>query len=231
MKITAVAALVVTSVFVAGSATLYATLPLPELELIERLNAVVQHRFQDLMPANFGMSRIAGPSSFGAHFYPKRTAPRDFQPEGRAEEEVIAALEERRTQVGFYLFGAAISDSPAADMNFRALKGPAVMTSGTLRPAWYPALALPVPNTAAANALPDWNAIYLLARKAMQSFQDGGNGFEAMSGSWTIAARPVIASQEKCVACHNNPAIRPSRATKLGGPIGGVLYAYRHDGR
>jgi hypothetical protein len=229
MRIVEIAGLVVCA---AGCIALFATTgPESDIELIDRLDTIVLHRFADPMPANLGMSRIAGPPSFGEHYSPNWTSLRDFQPERSIEQEAIAALEARHTQVGFYLYGRAIAESAPADLNFRALKGPAVMTRGTPRPAWYPSLPMRtdlIPN-GNANTLPDWNAIYPLARKAMQSFEDGGHGFETELGNWNIAARPVIATQERCVTCHNNPAYRPSHVTKLNETIGGVLYAYRRS--
>jgi len=84
------------------------------------------------------------------------------------------------------------------------------VTRGTPRPAWIP---LP-------GALPDWKTIYPIARRAMKSFEDGGNGFETTVDSWTIAARPVVAAKQTCVACHNH-------SVELNKPIGGLLYAFR----
>jgi hypothetical protein len=52
----------------------------------------------------------------------------------------------------------------------------------------------------------------------MKSFNDGGAGFETEMDSWSIAARPVLASQQRCLGCHD---------ASLNQPIGGVLYAYR----
>jgi hypothetical protein len=115
----------------------------PDLHLIIRLNEAIQHRFEDPAPASLGMSRVMVPPSFGGHFRPDMTLQRDFQPEDLAEHDVIAALEHRQTQVGFYLFGNAITDSDPSHPNFRALKGPGAMTRGTPRPAWYPQLAKP----------------------------------------------------------------------------------------
>jgi hypothetical protein len=71
--------------------------------------------------------------------------------------------------------------------------------------------------------LPDWRTIYPLAQRAMRSFADGGAGFETTIDSWRIAARPVIAGQQKCLTCH--PGV------KLDRPLGGVLYAYRRAGK
>jgi hypothetical protein len=197
----------------------------PDLRLINRLDEAVQHRFEVPMPASLGMSRVIRPSSFGGHFQPNMTLQRDFEPESPAEKEAIAALEQRQIQVGFYLFGATIADSEPAQLNFRALKGPGAMTRGTPRPAWYPLLATPAAPKQ--DTLPDWNAIYPLAREAMKSFQGGGKGFETKLATWNIAARPMTASQERCVTCHSNRAYKPLHEVRLGEAIGGVLYAFR----
>ncbi len=141
---------------------------------------------------------------------------------------------------GIYVFGVDIVTSEPAARNFRALKGPAAITAGTPRPSWYPAdgvnvdyLVVPplitmkserVNRTVAKDALPDWIEIYSTARGAMKSFQDGGKGFETRVGRWTVAARPLVASDVRCVACHN--AMAPGRAA-LQQPLGGVLYAFR----
>jgi hypothetical protein len=188
------------------------------LRMIDQLNQSVQVRFETPPnPAALGMSRILRPRSFGEHFTPQFNTTRDFEPENDGERKAIAALENESVQVGFYLFGRAIAESPAEILNYRALKGPGAMTRGTPRPAWYPALL----NTpvAEADTLPDWRAIYPLAQRAMRSFADGGTGFETSLDSWHIAARPVLASQEKCLSCHHGLA--------LNQPIGGALYAFR----
>jgi len=205
---------------------------LSDVGIIERLDESVQRRFAEPLPGTLGMSRIIIPSSFGRHFQPDLTLKRDFLPENVIEQNVVEELERRRLQVGFYLFGAAITQSTAGILNFRALKGPGIITRETPRPAAYPGviaiIPAPLPAASAPDSLPDWNAIYPLARKAMRSFQDGGKGFDTVFDSWTVAARPVLASQESCVSCHNNPAYgRSVQPVKLNQAIGGVLYAFR----
>ena len=196
-----------------------------DLGTIDQLNECVQLRFQTL-PASasgrfpLGMSRVVRPSSFGQHFVPKFVSQRDFEPGSDREKEVLAKLEDESVQVGFYLFGRAILAGAADLQNPRALKGPGAMTKGTPRPAWYPAGFAPA---APADALPDWRAVYPLAQRAMRSFADGGPGFETTIDSWRIAARPVIAGQQKCLTCHGGVALHQ--------PLGGVLYAYRRAGK
>jgi len=109
---------------------LYATLPtsISDAGLIDRLDKFIQQRFAAPLPGPLGMSRAAVPSSFGAHFQPAATAATDFLPSGAGEQEVIRELEGGKIQVGLYVFGAAITNSPAERMDFRALKGPAAIT-------------------------------------------------------------------------------------------------------
>lgn len=214
--------------------------PASDLRMIDELNECVQWRFQappilarvpDTLangaPA-LGMSRIALPPSFGEHFVPRFDSTRDFKPENDRENKALAALEAVPVQVGFYLFGRAIVDSGIEMHSYRALKGPGAVTRGTPRPEWYPTS---VNTVAPPDALPDWKTVYPLAQRAMKSFDDGGTGFETSIDSWQIAARPVVASQERCVACHNAPGFRTRAPVALNQAVGGVLYAFRRAGR
>ncbi len=214
------------SLCILGCTALFGDNPASEdLPAINVLNVAIQRRFQDPEPGRLGMSRAARPQSFGVHYRPTLISQTDFQPENEAEAFAVSELEQRNDQVGFYLFGLAICDAGAGDLNFRALKGPAAVTKGTPRPAWYPGQ----PRTVTSNpdALPDWDAIYPVARRAMKSFQDGGQGFETTFGKWNIAARPVMASQTRCVACHNSQPGGAAHPAIIQRPIGGVLYAFR----
>jgi hypothetical protein len=192
---------------------LFAGNPKPaDLPLIDRLNEHIQLRFQNPLPDTLGMSRVAVPRSMGTHFRPKLSSPTDFVPENAAERQTVAKLEANRVQLGLYVFGADILKAPAELRSFRALKGPAAITAGTPRPAWYPGTAK-VP--AFPDPLPDWNQIYPVARRAMAAFHDGSAGFETTFGNWDIAARPV-AAEKRCAVCHG---AEPH--------LGGVLYAFR----
>jgi hypothetical protein len=124
--------------------------PIGDLPLVDQLDDCLQARFFNPPPGILGMSRIMWPSSLGGHFLPNMTTQRDFQPENPAEQKVLAALEDRHIQMGLYLFGMAIAHDAPDAFNYRALKGPGIVTRGTPRPAWYPAVAT-VPD-----ALPDW---------------------------------------------------------------------------
>ena len=204
-----------------------------DLRMMDALDEVVQARFADPGAQVFGMSRQLMPGSLGEHFLPAVTRDRDFQPATQEEKAAISALESNHVEVGFYLFGRAVASSESTDLNYRALKGPGAMTAGTPRPSWYPrtALAFSPPQAPSLtekkpDTLPDWQEIYPLARKAMRSFVDGGNGFETEVRGWEIAARPVLASQARCVTCHEQMN-NGSAGFKLHEPVGGVLYAFR----
>jgi hypothetical protein len=173
---------------------------------------LLQKRFVIAEPGVFGMSRMAGPSSMGEHFRPRRASITDFASENSDEAQAVAKLEANHVQVGIYLVGAAILRSQPSRLDYRALKGPATITAGTPRPAWYPG---DFKASASPDPLPDWNQIYPVARRAMASFHDGGAGFETRLGSWDIAARPVTA-EKRCALCHGSET-----------HIGGLLYAFR----
>lgn len=189
--------------------------------LIDKFDEALQQRLLKPAPKTLGMSRIMVRPSFGHHFAPVRSDKRDFMPENQHEKELVAAFEARNVQLGVYLFGEDVLKHDSGAMSFRALKGPGAITEGTPRPGWYPGLA----KARAANddSLPDWKEIYPVAQKAMQTFQMGDPGFETEIGGWTIAARPAIATDARCVHCHQAAGSK----AQLGDAVGGILYAYR----
>ena len=202
------------------------------MHLIDQLDDCVQERLHNPTPEGLGMSRITIRSSLGTHFTPVLTDKRDFEPQSDRERKALAALEDRKIQVGLYLVGASILNEDSGALNFRSLKGPGAITIDTPRPKRYPSsLSKPGPwqlpvrvEDTGTVYLPDWNAIYPVAQRAMRSFKDGGKGFETEFLGWTIAARPAMAASSKCVSCHNSLA---PDSVKLGEAVGGVLYAYR----
>ncbi len=196
--------------------------PPGNLALIDEFNGCIQLRFETA-DGNFGMNRMASSNSLGEHFRPRFNVTSDFVPEEPQETKTLAAMEKNHLQVGLYLVGRESQESPLSAPNFRAMKGPAAITAGTPRPAWYPTARNPA---APPDAMPDWKVIYPLAQRAMRSFEDGGAGFEMKVDSWQIAARPVFASQQRCVICHNRSG---GLTVALNHPLGGVLYAFRRD--
>ncbi len=218
----------------------------PVLDAMDAFNREVQQRFETLAGAppadptkmdfgermaslvadrEFGMSRFTVQRSLNQHFVPEFKSLTDCRPVNKTELGLIAELEAAKIQAGLYLIGRRVIDSPGEEQNFRALKGPAIITRGTPRPEWYPSmLTLENENR---DTLPNWLEIYPTAQRAMKSFRDGGKGFETDFKSWHLMARPVIATQARCVICHNNPAFGLRERVVLQEAIGGILYAYR----
>ena len=196
--------------------------------LADQLDKVMQNRLQtppmseNGMSPQLGMSRMVLPNSYGNHFSANPHNIRDFVPENENERALLAQMEEQKLEVGLYLFGQAIVDQPYTNLNYRALKGPAIITKGTKRPPLLAGL-LESPAKSDPDVLPTWREAYPIGQRAMRSFLDGGHGFETKVGWWTIAARPAIASDARCVSCH----ISSNESQKIGEPIGGILYAYK----
>ena len=182
---------------------------------IRQLDELVQLRLKTPIPGVLGMSRIATPSSRDRHFLPDRGSACDFVPENAMERKAIGKLEEQRVEVGLYVFGTAILKAKAEALDYRALKGPAIVTRGTPRPGWYPGWgkARAVRN----DSLPDWNAVYPVARGSMERFKNGGREVQTTLAGWKVMARPVM-GDKRCEMCH------------AAGLIGGLMYAYRGVG-
>jgi hypothetical protein len=216
-------------------------LPFDPLSAIEEFDSLIQQRLSQPKPNSLGMSRLMVRPSFGHHFRPLISDKRDFAPENADERRVVALLERHNVQLGLFLFGESVERQDPVEFSFRALNGPGIVTAGTPRPVWYPILRIVQdrvaqdgvgeekvrPERPDPDPLPDWNQVYSLAQRGMQSFRDGGRGFETTHGSWTIAVRPALATDQRCVSCHNNSAYRPPREFRVGDALGGVLYAYR----
>jgi hypothetical protein len=200
--------------------------PFDPLRVIEEFHSLIQQRLSQPKPNALGMSRLMVRPSFGHHFRPLISDRRDFAPENADEQRVVDLLERQHVQLGLFLFGESVERQDPAEFGFRALNGPGIITEGTPRAAWYPFMSVS-PERSEPDALPDWNQVYSLAQRGMRSFRDGGRGFETTHGSWTIAVRPALATDQGCVSCHNNTSPSPAREFRVGDPLGGVLYAYR----
>src|SRR5262249_17331665 len=106
---------------------------LREQALIERLDAAIQRRFA-APPELLGMSRAVGPGSLGRHFQPAPGAVTDFRLETLEEQALMRDMQSAGIRAGLYVFGAAITREAPEIRDFRALKGPGVITPGTVRP-------------------------------------------------------------------------------------------------
>ena len=83
-------------------------------------------------------------------------------------------MEDQKLELGIYFFGQAIVDQPYTNMDYRALKGPAAITKGTIRPpSGYLALMGYSRERLDPDSLPTWRDAYPIAQRAMRSFNDG----------------------------------------------------------
>ncbi len=184
---------------------------------IDELHTTILHRFGDFQ--TFGMSRLVTPVSLGMHFRPAFRATRDLVPETPEETRLIEALEHDRFQVVFYLAGTRILSDEQKSKNYRALKGPAILTAGTPRPNGAFTLFVGPPPAPAGELNIGWDAIYPVAQSAMRQF---GRGVEAVTGhldGWTISTRPVRAFKQQCIQCHPGSSV--------GDVLGAAIYVYR----
>ncbi|MBL8234246.1 MAG: hypothetical protein JNL98_37465 [Bryobacterales bacterium] len=199
--------------------------PFDPLKAVEEFDALVQKRLADPLAPEFGMQRIVDVRGLGRHLVSElehgglRTRmTHSFHPKDEVERNVVSKLVAHNVEMGLYLVGAAVLGRMTERHDARALRGPGMVTPGK----GLPRGTLP-PDP---DALPGLQAIYPLAHRAMRTFRDGGKGFEAKHGTWNIAARPTLASDQRCVDCHNATG-QTGRTFKRGDALGGVLYAYR----
>jgi len=181
----------------------------PEPDPIECLNQLIQHRFLDARA--FGMSRVLPNRYHGVT---------QFQPENATEQKVVTELQEKGYQAVLFLAGRGVLDPPANIFD-RAAR------SGLQGPAFVSKL-----NNSA--SLPDHDLLLAESRKAMQFFaahEADDPGYEVHKGAWTLAMRPLRATNNTCVRCHTDgPAtLLPTAAAKprLGTALGVAMYVYR----
>jgi hypothetical protein len=72
--------------------------------------------------------------------------------------------------------------------------------------------------------LPGSDALLPESRAALASFQTG-EGYDVRMGDWTVAMRPLRASNEGCVACHT--ARTAQTGLHIGDALGVVMYVFR----
>lgn len=179
------------------SLTAHLTLPVttPEPNELNQLNDCIQRRF--LARTTFGMNRILPNQFHGV---------RQFRPENAAEQAVVNQLDQDGYQVALYLAGRNVLSPPSPNSLLQphryAVQGPAFITR--LNPE-----ELPRPET--------------LLEESRAAFAKD-QGYEIQKSGWTVALRPLRASNEACVQCHNASAAN----VKLNDALGVALYVYKH---
>jgi hypothetical protein len=173
--------------------------PTPEPDELTQLNECIQRRF--LARTTFGMGRILPNQYHGV---------RQFRPENATEQAVVNQLEQKGYQVALYLAGRNVATVPALAPTLQpyryAVQGPAYITH----------LRNP-------EDLPHSDALFEESRTALAAFKTG-QGYDVQKGDWTVALRPLRATNEACVQCHNAAGSN----VKINDPLGVVMYVYKH---
>jgi hypothetical protein len=167
---------------------------------LSQLNECIQHRFQDR--TSFGMRRILPNQFHGVRL---------FRPENPTERAVVTKLEQQGYQVALYLAGRSVMTAPpptpALPPYRYAVQGPAYIT-----------------RFRNADELPGPDALFEDSRTALAAFKTG-RGYDIQKGDWTVAMRPLRATNEACVQCHNSVGAN----VKMNDPLGVVMYVYKHN--
>jgi hypothetical protein len=174
--------------------------------LIADLNDCIQERFKDV-DDTFGFRRIVRLGE----------TPHRFRPENARELGAVRELERARTRVVLFLTGRQVLRPDATTVRpvtgLPMIKGPVLVTSGRD--------AADAPR--AADLLDD-------SRRAFAAF-DRGDSHEFSTKTWSVAARPVRATDRVCLRCHSADGrafLSPRDADgslRLGDALGVVLYA------
>ncbi len=167
---------------------------------ITRLNEYIQVRFLDRK--SFGMARVAPVRRHGNL--------RTFVPENPTERALVEQMREKGLEVVVFLVGRQALPESASGIGRAGLQGPASVT-------WNPDAALPE------------TAVLLSEGKEALKTIGEGKGYDIRSGEWTVAMRPLRASNEGCLGCHTSGAAASNglAAPKLGDALGMAMYVYR----
>ena len=192
--------------------------------LLSLLDDSVQRRFKDI-DKGFGYRRIIAAGS----------TPHRFNPENPTELKAVDELRTARMEVFLYVAGRSVlgkrppDTEPNADSRMR-IKGPASVTPMRIDIFADYEEDLPRPSEL-------WDQ----ARAAMLAFHISGDTYEFAIGKWRFSARPVRATEQSCLDCHDarvTAKVLPSLGgpdlvmnAKIGDPLGVVLYAYEHHAK
>jgi hypothetical protein len=128
---------------------------------------------------------------------------RMFQPENASELAVVDQIRKKGYELVVFLAGRSVLSTP--------------LPIGVLGPAAVTSVRDPKQLPGPATLLPE-------SRAALASFQTG-EGYDIRMGDWTVAMRPLRASNEGCVACHS--ARTAETGIRLGDALGVLMYAFR----
>jgi hypothetical protein len=176
------------------------TLPIttPEPNELNQLNDCIQRRF--LARTTFGMNRIVSNQYHGVG---------QFVPENAAEYAIVGQLYQDGYQVALYLAGRNVLSAPTPNSLLQpyryAVQGPAFITPLKLE-------ELPRPET-----------LLEASRAALGAFDKNKTYGAIQNSDWTVALRPLRASNEACVQCHNAAGAH----VKMNDVLGVAMYVYK----
>src|SRR5258708_5081997 len=149
-----------------------------------------------LSRTSFGMSRIALPS-MAYHGL------RMFRPENATELAVVDQIRKKGYELAVFLAGRSVLSTPLPMW----VQGPALVTA-----------------VRDLRQLPGSDALPPESRTAVASFQTG-EGYDVRMGDWTVAMRPLRASNDGCIACHT--ARTAQTGLGIWDALGVVMYIFR----
>jgi hypothetical protein len=175
--------------------------------LVDELDAYVQRRFLDI-DHGFGIRRIGGMGT--AHV---------FQAENAEERSLTSRLKASGADLRMYLASlGAFGDEPSsADLHSYprlGIRGPVWVTERKRRPAF------------------DRRPLWQIAKRTLA---EPSGATVTRHDEWVVSARVVRASDDSCVACHTTrapmvsegPLAERVRQTRIGDPLGVVIYVYK----
>lgn len=189
----------------------------PGSEALDVFDRAVQRRFHNVI--GFGMNRIS--------------TRRWFVPETTEEKDAVKALRHDGYEVCLYLVGRNIlQDIPEERRKSEPffgsgvshlMSGPVFVGEGTLK------------------GLPEGREMWEPAREALRKFDNGASRTSFEIAGWNIEARPVMASDDKCLSCHgydsrlvSDPQAPGRRRMeiqrnqlRIGDTLGVLLYVHR----
>ena len=199
---------------------------------LEELDRAVQARFAVVPDKDFGMGRI-GPR----HSY--------FSPIIPQEKQAVAGLQSAKQQVLFYVVGRNTILGQQNYLSFSPVQGPVYITPNR-RVDSFPTVNLTsqVRFNSADGVPKDAPTDLQLVAAGRRVFDDPTlrEGTNSQIDSWHVVARPVLATSEACVSCHNSRAPWKTADKRVGftlsrntnrdivslhDPLGVALYCYR----
>ena len=184
---------------------------------LDAFDQVVQKRFHSVI--GFGVTRVA--------------TERQFVPESLEEKEAVKQLKRAGYEICFFLAGRGI---------LQDIKESERVSHAEFGHRWGHVMSGPVfLSDRKLKALPEARVMWEPARQAFRKFSEGASRYSFEANGWQIEARPVRASEERCLQCHGHDILityPPEGGTsykkdternnlRVGDPVGVLLYVHK----